>query len=75
MSEAGQELAVVDEVEAQQDISLVDLVDRLLAGGVVITGDITLALADIDLVHLSLRLVVSSVPKLQPPRVLEADDA
>lgn len=56
----GDELAVADE-----EVTLVDLVDRLLAGGVVITGDITLSLADIDLVHLSLRLVVSSVPTLQ----------
>ena len=38
-------------------------------------GDITLALADLDLVHLSLRLVVSSVPKLQPPGPAEAADA
>lgn len=44
----------------QRDIALVDLVDRLLAGGVVITGDITLSLADIDLVYLNLRLVLGS---------------
>ena len=31
----------------------------------VITGDITLSLADIDLVYLSLRLVVGSVPTLR----------
>jgi gas vesicle protein GvpA/GvpJ/GvpM family len=60
-----------DEVAAHQEVTLVDLLDRLLAGGVVITGDITLALADIDLVHLSLRLVVSSVPTLQPSSALE----
>jgi hypothetical protein len=46
----------------------------LLAGGVVITGDITLALADIDLVHLSLRLVVSSVPTLQASSVVEGTE-
>lgn len=46
---------------AQQDVALVDLVDRLLGGGVVIFGDITLAAADVDLVYISLRALVSSV--------------
>lgn len=45
---------------AQHDVALVDLVDRLLAGGVVISGDITLSLADVDLVYLNLRLVIAS---------------
>jgi hypothetical protein len=48
-------------VGAQQDVALVDLVDRLLAGGVVLAGDITLAIADIDLVYVGLRALISSV--------------
>jgi Gas vesicle protein len=66
MSETLPLLTHGDDVLPQDDVTLVDLLDRLLAGGVVITGDITLALADIDLVHLSLRLVVSSTPTLRP---------
>ena len=66
MSEDSLALAFGDDVDTQEDVTLVDLLDRLLAGGVVITGDITLSLADIDLVHVSLRLVVSSVSTLQP---------
>jgi hypothetical protein len=50
---------------AEQDVALIDLVDRLLGGGVVIAGDITLAVADIDLVHVSLRALISSVSKLE----------
>ena len=38
-----------------REIALVDLLDRLLAGGIVLTGDITLAIADIDMVQISLR--------------------
>jgi gas vesicle protein GvpA/GvpJ/GvpM family len=53
---------------AEQDVALVDLLDRLLAGGVVIAGDITLAVADIDLVHVSLRALISSVASLEPPQ-------
>jgi Gas vesicle protein len=46
---------------AEQDVALIDLVDRLLDGGVVIFGDITLAVADVDLVYVGLRALVSSV--------------
>jgi hypothetical protein len=53
-----------DEITRQRDVALVDLVDRLLGGGVVITGDITLSLADVDLVYLNLKLLVSSVSTL-----------
>jgi Gas vesicle protein len=51
----------------QRDVSLVDLVDRLLGGGVVISGDITLAVADVDLVTISLRALVASVEKVAAP--------
>jgi hypothetical protein len=46
---------------ANRDVALVDLVDRLLAGGVVIAGDITLSVADVDLVYVGLRALITSV--------------
>lgn len=46
---------------ANREVSLVDLLDRLLAGGVVLTGDVTLAIADVDLVRISLRALIVSV--------------
>jgi len=46
---------------ADQEVALIDLVDRLLGGGVVIAGDITLAVADVDLVYVQLRALISSV--------------
>ena len=46
---------------ADQEVALIDLVDRLLGGGVVIAGDITLSVADIDLVYVSLRALITSV--------------
>ena len=49
------------DVAAGREVALVDLVDRLLNGGVVIAGDITLALADVDLVYVGLRALVASV--------------
>lgn len=53
-------------------IALVDLLDRVLGDGVVITGDITLALADVDMVRISLRTLVASVSALEPP--VQRDD-
>ncbi|MFD4874518.1 gas vesicle protein GvpJ [Streptomyces sp. NPDC058420] len=38
-----------------------DLLDRLLAGGVVITGDLSLCIADVELVRISLRALLTSV--------------
>jgi hypothetical protein len=51
---------------AQEDrrIALVDLLDRVLAGGVVISGEVVLSIADVDLVVISLRTLVSSVSSL-----------
>jgi hypothetical protein len=49
-----------------REVALVDLLDRVLAGGVVISGDITLSIADVDLVVISLRTLVSSVGSLLP---------
>jgi len=48
-----------------RDVSLLDLVDRLLDGGVVIHGDITLAVADVDLVYVGLRALISSVETIE----------
>lgn len=41
--------------------SLVDLLDRLLGKGVVITGDVVISLAEVDLVRIQLSAVIASV--------------
>ncbi|MFJ7154316.1 gas vesicle protein [Streptomyces sp. NPDC101118] len=50
-----------DEPLPGRQVALVDLLDRLLAGGVVISGDLVLSIADIDLVRISLRALITSV--------------
>ncbi|KAB2371736.1 gas vesicle protein [Actinomadura montaniterrae] len=42
-------------------VALVDLLDRLLAGGVMIAGDLVISIAEVDLVRVSLRALVTSV--------------
>ena len=48
-----------------QQVSLLDLLDRLLEKGVVIDGEILLTVADIDLVYLGLKCVLASVETLE----------
>lgn len=52
-----------DRLPAQR-LALVDLLDRVLAGGVVITGEITLSVADVDLVTISLLALLASTSAL-----------
>jgi hypothetical protein len=67
---------VTSAISADRDVALVDLVDRLLGGGVVIAGDITLSVADVDLVYVSLRALVTSVATAQEKGLLpEMGDA
>lgn len=56
-----------DELVPRREVALVDLVDRLMAGGVVIGGDITLSIADVDLVHVGLRAIIASVDTEELP--------
>jgi Gas vesicle protein len=48
----------------EDQIALVDLLDRVLAGGVVVAGEVTLTIADVDMVTISLRALVTSVSAL-----------
>lgn len=44
-----------------RQVGLAELLDRVIGEGVVIRGQVTLAAADIDLVHVDLALLVASV--------------
>ncbi|WP_329500536.1 gas vesicle protein [Kitasatospora herbaricolor] len=50
----------------QRQVALIDLLDRLLGGGVVLTGDLVLSIADIDLVRISLRALIVSISDQNP---------
>lgn len=49
------------QVGSGQPVSLVDLLDRLLATGVVLRGEILISVADVDLVRVSLNALLASV--------------
>lgn len=55
-----------EESLAGRQIALIDLLDRLLNGGAVLTGDVVLSIAEVDLVHINLRAVIRSITPDSP---------
>ena len=55
----------VPERWSDEQVALVDLIDRVIGGGVVIAGDIVLGIADVDLVYLGLRLVLAPAHEVE----------
>lgn len=51
-----------------QPVSLVELLDRILARGVVVQGHVTLTVADIDLVDVDIALLVVASAKVAASR-------
>jgi len=45
----------------RRDLSLVDLLDRILEKGVVINGDITVTVGSVELLSLKINLVIASL--------------
>ena len=54
------------EVVAGADGSLLDIVDHLLNQGVVLTGEVVLGLADIDLIYLRLSALLCAADRMLP---------
>ena len=56
-----------DEWRAQSDherLALVELVNRVLDKGVVVTGEVTVSIAGVDLLFLGLQVILSSIDTL-----------
>jgi len=47
----------------ESDLSLLETLDHVLNSGLVIAGEITISVADIDLIFVGLNVLVSSVEK------------
>lgn len=64
-----------DEADLEKEVTLLELLDRVLDKGVVLTGDITLSVADVDLVYVGLRVLLSSVEAAQRSQAGTGDAA
>lgn len=60
MSSSFDQIGIGEEWE-HTDLSLLETLDHVLNRGMVITGEITISVADIDLVFLGLNVLLSSV--------------
>ena len=49
------------ELEEDDELSLLETLDHVLDRGLVIAGEVTIAVADVDLVYLGLNLLLGSV--------------
>jgi hypothetical protein len=48
-----------------KDVTLLELLDRVIDHGVILSGDITISVADVDLIYLGLRILLTSVERAE----------
>ena len=58
--------SAADEILGPEDASLLDVVDNLLNKGVVLNGDLTIGLAQVDLIYARLSLLLSAADRIFP---------
>ena len=56
----------VESILGGEDASLLDIVDNVLNKGVVLTGDVTIGLAQIDLVYARLSVLLCAADRVLP---------
>lgn len=57
-------------VTKSRDVTLLEVLDRVLDKGVVISGDAVISVADVDLIYLGLKVLLSSVETMEQLRGL-----
>ncbi len=55
----------MDSIIKSKDVTLLEILDRVLDKGVVISGEIVISLADVDLIYVGLKVLVSSVETME----------
>ena len=48
-------------VAAAREVTILDLLDRVLDKGAILIGDITISVADVDLIYVGLKVLLSSM--------------
>lgn len=55
-------------VTRSKDVTLLEILDRVLDKGVVISGDMVISVANVDLIYLGLKVLLSSVETMEQLR-------
>lgn len=58
--------------QQSERLSVLDLLDRVANKGVVVSGDLVISVADVDLIYLGLRLLLTSVQTALDEGILPA---
>jgi len=51
-----------------KDVTLLEILDRVLDKGAVVSGDIVISIADVDLIYVGLKVLLSSVETMEHMR-------
>ena len=65
-------------IDRSKDVTILELLDRVLNKGVILTVDIVISVADVDLIYLGVKLMLSSVEtmeKLKSGRYITSEKA
>jgi len=54
-----------DVITKSKDVTLLEILDRVLDKGAVVSGDIVISVADVDLIYIGLKVLVSSVETME----------
>jgi hypothetical protein len=54
-----------DVVTRTKDVTLLEILDRALDKGVIVSGDIVISIADVDLIYIGLKVMLSSVETME----------
>lgn len=51
--------------KSSKDATLLEILDRALDKGVIVSGDIVISIADVDLIYIGLKVMLSSVETME----------
>jgi hypothetical protein len=54
-----------DVITKSKDVTLLEILDRVLDKGVVVSGDIVISVANVDLIYIGLKVLISSVETME----------
>lgn len=53
------------DIQRERKVTILEVLDRVLDKGAVISGDIVISVADVDLIYLGLKVLLSSVETME----------
>ncbi len=54
----------MESTREKQEVTLLEVLNRVINKGVVVSGDLVISIANVDLIYVGLRLVLASVESL-----------